>query len=291
MIEEVNEELDDELSEEETAALEDFPEEEVVEEEVVEAEPEKEEETVAVKKDTIEEINEKLNIALQEERGRRRDELSKAQDEIKRMEERFTQFTDKFQKKEEVIPDFEQDTAGNLQYNINKQNERIAELEGASVKSDEERVQQDDLQKLYQSTRGYEDAFTKDHADYQDAVNFANAARDKELQALGVEDPGERSGMILDEAIQAARYALKVGADPANYFYQQAQGRGYKKGNSKDETRTGKEQIEIIKKARTATSLGSRNATKGEITLQKMTHMTDEEFDKVSDDDWKRLWE
>ena len=71
-------------------------------------------------------------------------------------------------------------------------------------------------------------AFQGTHPDHNDAYQFFINARNKHLQAAGVDDPVERTSMMQFEEGALVGRALRNGKDPAEMIYNLARALGFK---------------------------------------------------------------
>ena len=263
---------------------------EEVTEEVKEELKEKEEAQEEKKREFVP-INEHENLkaALNEERNRRK-EIRRQQESqqamIQKMEERFAQLQERFGPKEEVPP-FDDNPAEHLRYQQSKLQEQINEQKTEAEKRKEYEKYQSHIAGLQTRVASHETAFSKQNADYYDAVDYLRERRDKDYQAMGITDPAERAQLVQNDALFIAQNALQREQDPASVFYTLARNYGFSSKPSSAE-----EKIENARKGQQASkTLGSQAGKKGGLSLQTVATMSDEEFDNLSEDDWERLWQ
>ena len=132
----------------------------------------------------------------------------------------------------------------------------------------------------------HETAFANQNKDYYDAVDYLRNKRDQDYQAMGITDPAERAQLVQNDALFIAQNALQREQDPASVFYTLARNYGFSSKPSSDE-----EKIKNAQKGQQASkTLGSRSGKKTGLTLQTVANMSDEEFDNLSEDEWRNIW-
>jgi hypothetical protein len=150
--------------------------------------------------------------------------------------------------------------------------------------------------------------------DFQAAVDFLHQGRLAEMKAIGYPDQayidpatGQRipsaAEIIAQEAIGISSTAFQQGVNPAERFYALARARGYSaKAAETTEPSDGAKTAAALEKAadKLATIAKGQQASKSlssaggasndALTLEAIASMDEEEFAKISDKVWKRMW-
>lgn len=141
-------------------------------------------------------------------------------------------------------------------------------------------------------------------ADYNEAIDFLHAGRMAEMKALGYDDQSARY-VIGQEAIGISSAAFQQGANPAERFYALAKARGYAAkaadADPKPDADTARNTAALEKAAdKLATIAKGQQASKSlssaggasndALTLEAISAMDMDEFEKISDKKWKQLW-
>jgi len=174
------------------------------------------------------------------------------------------------------IPDYDQDPLGHTKAQLDLAMRQIQQLTGTQQEraQNEQRQAQTHhvLSQYAESVKNY----SKTATDFNKAYDFAVQARDAELQALGVDDPGERNYRIQYEEGQAIAYAMSKGRDPAEAVYNYAKAKGWK--TAADENKLARLQ-QGQQHAKSLTP--SKVAGDDELTLQKLADLDGDEFDQA----------
>lgn len=187
------------------------------------------------------------------------------------------------------IPDYEEDPVGHLLATISIHQEKLDGLTMADGQRNEREAaagQEHHLLELYANSVR---SFSEDNADFNDAYTFLAKSVDKELQARGITDPGERENALQYEEGQLVGRALNGGKNPAELIYNLAVHRGYAKLSGTDGDgagSTGEDRIDTLTEgARKATTLSGGGKTDPPVTLARLAAMPDDdpEFDKLWD--------
>lgn len=220
--------------------------------------------------------------ALHEERMRRKELAEKVQ----KMEDRFAQLMEKFQKPEPQAPSFDDDPFENLKFQQEQLNQKLQTHEqtiNEQRQTFEQQRQQQELVSRYQM-----DAvdFAKEHGDFQEAYGFLMKQRQQELQAFGY-DPQQAAQIIAQEEIGAAYKAFEDGVSPAERIYRIAQVRGYKKSEpaTNEPSAEAKKLETVAKGVENSKSLSGGGKVEKDLSLEALAEMEDDEFDQA----WAKL--
>lgn len=256
--------------------------------------PEKEEKQEEVKLDTQEEVKEEkkedvkeeakptpeenYKRAMHEERMRRKEEQRARRDleaKVKAMEERFQQLVAEQNK----IPRIEEAPVDNL-------DTRLALIE-QQERARQEQAQKEALEKQYKQEservlsdyRDMAEDFKAEAPDFTDAYNHFVQVRIAEFKALGYSDD-EAADAALQDELQFADSLMRQGKNPAKVIYEITKARGWKKAEQKPEEKSisGDEKLKMLEKGTKSAKLPSGAPSQGEVTLEMLAEMSDEEF-------------
>lgn len=187
------------------------------------------------------------------------------------------------------IPGKDEDIVGNLDGRLAQQEAELTTFRQWQQNQAQENQRQQQLHGFRGAVAAREDAFRQGAPDYDDATNFLRKSRDEELQFMGYDDPGLRQQIIDGEAIALANQAMQQGKDPAKGFYDMATRRGYKKAPAASP----EQRAETIKNGLAAgRSIGGAGggSTPKALSPEAILAMSDDEFDKLKDGDWKKAF-
>lgn len=237
------------------------------------------------------------HAALHEERVQRQrvtQELAKEREERAKLTGRFEvlERLARGEQRQEApkIPGKDEDIVGYLEGNQAVTRKDLDELKTWRQQQEQETQRQQNMQGFRGAVAQHEETFRQTSPDYDDATQFLRASRDEELQDVGYTDPNLRKQIIDGEAIALADQAMRQGKSPAEGFYKMAVRRGYKKaapaitpGQRADTIRQGQ------KAGQSLATAGGGGAAKG-MSPEALLAMTDEDFDKLTDKDWKKAF-
>jgi hypothetical protein len=177
--------------------------------------------------------------ALIEERSRRQQlegQLAEQNQRMRLMEERTNLALQRFAapppRQVPPLPDASVDPIGHIVQRLERQDQQFAQIRTAQQQREQQAVAVQRLQQLDHRVRGMETAFSTEHPDYGQAVNFLIAQRHREMDALGLRNPDDRQARITHEALGVAVMALQNGVNPAEVLYNYARARGYQSAAS-----------------------------------------------------------
>ena len=179
--------------------------------------------------------------ALAEERAKRKaleERLAKAEDErirAARLEERYDLLLKAAQASqppapapvEEPVPDFNTDPAANIEARFTRMQKELAESREALQQINAQRTQETQLSQLRAWGAAQENEFAARQADYAAAANHLRAAREAQLQELGITNKAERDRYIANDITQIAMRAAQDGSNFAEKIYNLSKSFGY----------------------------------------------------------------
>ena len=194
-------------------------------------------------------------------------------------------------------PAFDQDPASHLLHATKTNEEKLAELaKWRDVRETQEREQFQEQQ--FQSAYAQQAReFSQTAPDFLEAYKHIMGMREKELAAYGMKDPAKRAWTIHQEERFLVSEAMREGRNPAEAIYEMAKVRGYAKPEPKRDPENGQfqtnEKLKTIQEGQDRSKgLGnaSGNAAPGRLTAEALLKMDGDDFAKLSDKDWKKLW-
>ena len=239
------------------------------------------------------------HAALHEEREKRKE----LDGQVRRMEERFSEFLGRVKAEQEVrdqtaqaaqapqVPEFDDDPAANLDQRLKAQEQAQATSQEQVQAQMHEQQQRNQINAFEREFQSKEQAFASKTPDYYQATEFLRDSRLNELKTLGY--PEAQARQVLDaEALQYAITATNNGVDPVEMFYKVARERGYKAGAGPNGTPTQVDLKTLQANIERADSMGSRGGTPREsLSLAELSNMSENEFDEAtSGDKWEELW-
>jgi hypothetical protein len=159
-------------------------------------------------------------------------------------------------------------------------------------------------QEFTNAVNNAEREFAAKTPDFQAAVDFLHSGRMAEMKAIGYNEQQARQ-IIAQEAIGISSEAFQQGVNPAERFYALAQARGYtakaagadpKPDGEANRTAAALEKAAdklatIARGQQASKSLSSAGgASNDALTLEAIASMDEEEFAKIPEKTWKRLW-
>lgn len=260
------------LNEEERAALEG------VEEAPEQLETPAEEATEEASEDLVEERRVVDYGALTEERGRRRElerELASTKETMASMESRFQEVLKRVNPQEQE-PDFDEDPAANLRFQIGQLQRQLETVTQGQQKAQQQTDLQAQNQAFLNRYSASIRAYTEKEPAFRDAYPYLAESVDKELQARGFEDPNERAQILQQEEAAIVHRAWNDGKDPAEVIYNLAVHRGFKKaaGNKIETLAKGQ-------KANKSLSSAANTSQETDVSLERLAELNGEEFDKA----------
>lgn len=223
--------------------------------------------------------------ALHEERERRKElkaELENVRRQQMEMEAQLRQYMTAVTPKEENVPDPDTDPLGALSYNLQKINERQAQIEEWRAKQTQIEQQTQYEAQLRQRAAAVAQEYTKANPAFPDAYAFVQKSRIEELQALGY-NQDQAAAIYLDNEKAIVEKALQEGANPAERIYKLAQVRGFRPGTAEQPTQQKIKQIDEGLKASKSLSGGgaAQQYSLDNISAVDLASLSDKEFDAL----------
>jgi hypothetical protein len=231
--------------------------------------------------------------AMREERARRQElqrELEAQRQQVQRMEMAFQKVQEKLYREEQPqVPSFDEDPLNNIRHTQAEMAEYIAK-QNAYLLQQEQQAQQTHAQNQFMNT--YKQAaqvFQQQTPDFTDGYNFLVQNRMEEFKTMGYDEQQATSLLLQDEAALVAK-ALRDGVNPAERIYNTAKLRGYRAASQQVDNNSdaAKQLAQISKNIQANRSLSSspgKSSTTQDITLDKLSRMDDDEFDR----NWKKV--
>lgn len=236
--------------------------------------------------------------ALHESRIKEREWREKAAQVEREAQERFKKLEERLERlvnPPPPVPNFTEDPAGHLKYQVEATQAEIAAIRQANEDSRKMTEAQAFEQQIATSTQAAEAAFAKDHPDYLAAVQHLQTIADRNMQMLGLDDPVARQQQIRRDAMAMSLKALQMGKSPAEVAYQLAINYGYKAAQAPDPVaaEAAKKQIATLQAGTKAgaASMPTGGTKQTALTLAALEQMDDDDFNKLVEDDtqWKKL--
>jgi len=133
-----------------------------------------------------------------------------------------------------------------------------------------------------------EQEFARTQPEYHEAYRYAAEARDRELQALGYADPGQRAAIVRQNTVEIINNAMQQGRNPAELVWELAQTRGFApKGRRSGANEAAQTKIAAGLQAAGAKLNQGGVTGEGELSVEDLAGITDpDEFEKA----WKKVF-
>jgi hypothetical protein len=166
---------------------------------------------------------------------------------------------------------------------------KLQKLEQGIGQRDQSNRAQIEAMQLQTAARTDLETYATKEPAFMEAYGYLVNQRDQELQALGVNDPGQRQNMIKGEARELMEGALRGGQSAAERIWKLAQARGFQakpKGEPPIDPKAA-EQIERINKGKEASATlrgagGTGDVGQG-LTLSKIADMDESTYFRTRD--------
>ncbi|WP_299949079.1 hypothetical protein [uncultured Ruegeria sp.] len=165
-----------------------------------------------------------------------------------------------------------------------KQSEQKAETVTKSVQ------QQTEERQLMVKIENYEREFLQKTPDASDAISFLSQARTQELTQMG-HGPAEVQAQLRQDVMAMVQAGEAIGMNPAELAYMRAKSMGYETAQpATAPQQTDAEKIAAMAQAQEATKgVGSSGpAQTGAITATQLAEMSEEEFAKLTDEEVRK---
>lgn len=182
----------------------------------------------------------KVNGALKEERDRRRDieqQLAEERRQRQVLDERTNLLLQRIAgapaptpaPEAPKIPERDQDPIGHFDQRIAPLEQAVRELAQGTQQQRQMTQAEQVMQQVVGACQAQEERFRAEAPDYDSAAQFLRESRDRQLQAIGMDNPLERRNWIDNEARQIAVRAVQTGKNFAQMIYATAAASGYTK--------------------------------------------------------------
>src|SRR5215510_405964 len=230
--------------------------------------------------------------AFHEERSRRKAleaELQNHKIMMARMEERYRALSPQPQQPKPP-PAPSEDIFGAVDHLIAEHKNTRAEIDAYKQRM----AAEEQWNNLARRTSAQEEAFKKDHPDYDDAWRHLVESRTAEMRYLGANDQ-QIVQALQNDARSLMVQAFRAQKNPGELVYEFARQRGYTKKEAKaaaDEINDRLDVIEAGQRASKSLSTVGGKAGGGEVTLSDIARMSDAEFGAFKEKNpakWRRL--
>lgn len=276
-----------ELTEEEKAALNGtLPEEPEEEEEQESPEEEKVDEPAEDKKAPVEEKpEEKLDNATA---ARLRWEAAEAK---RRLAEKDAELA-ALKNPPKPIPAKEENYEGHIEGRLETNEERLARLERAEEKRQNETREQQELNGAINELQGYEQQFAQQAPDYSAAADHVKRMIATSIKFLEPDiAPEALAKRTVRKYLEHAAIALRDGKHPGSAIYEIAQSTGYRKAEVKEEPKERNNFAKIAENKKKTSGMAGAGGSGGqpETTAEYATKMPISEFSRLSPNELDRL--
>lgn len=223
--------------------------------------------------------------ALQEERAKRREATQRAQDFERQLAEqaRFNQqlLARIAQGQQPQAPDPGTDPLGAVVHTSQQTQAELARMRQEQAQRDAWQAQQAQQAQWQQAVQVHEASFRQQTPDYDEAVKFAQAARMKEYQAMGLSRDAAAQRLTQDK-YELINWAFQSGESPAKAAYDWAAARGYVPAQKR---------LEMQREGQGAsTPTGGGGKSGGAPSLEALLKMDSKDFAKATaGDNWEKL--
>jgi hypothetical protein len=206
----------------------------------------------------------KVNLgALHEERAKRKEVEAK----VAVMEDRFKQLVNSLSQPPEQKPTPEEDPVNYFKQEI----EDLKQFKKQTIEQTQAERQQEQVVNAY---RAQSEQFKASTPDFNDAYNHVLTNRLKELKTMGLDEAQARH-TVAQEEYNIALKSLQDGVNPAQRIYEIAALRGYQK---KATAEVPKKDLSVIEKGQKNAKVSASATPEGELSLEALAEMDDEEF-------------
>lgn len=208
----------------------------------------------------------KVNLgALHEERAKRKELESK----VKMMEDRFNQILQSQQKQAEPqLPSLDEDPITNFDTRLQQQEQINQQL----LQSQQQQALETQVIDTY---RAHAQQFVQQAPDFTDAYNYLIKGRVEELKLMGYDETTAQQAVKREE-FGIAYQALQQGRNPAEMLHSIAKQRGWQ--SKPQQPQAVQKDLKVIEKGQQKSIPSGGGAPKGELTLEALAEMDDDEF-------------
>lgn len=169
------------------------------------------------------------HAALHEERKRRQEIERQAAEDRRKYEARFEEILKLVPQpaaepapQAPAIPDVQTDPVGHIVGTMQQLGASQEQINQRLAQYQQQQEQQRVIAAVQQQAAALEADYQAQNPDYQNDLNYLRQVRDRQLQAQGMIDPGQRAQQIAAETFQIAAHALQQGGNPAERLHQMA---------------------------------------------------------------------
>lgn len=169
------------------------------------------------------------HAALHEERKRRQEIERQAAEDRRKYEARFEEILKLVPQpaaepapQAPAIPDVQADPVGHIVGTMQQLGASQEQINQRLAQYQQQQEQQRVIAAVQQQAAALEADYQAQNPDYQNDLNYLRQVRDRQLQAQGMIDPGQRAQQIAAETFQIAAHALQQGGNPAERLHQMA---------------------------------------------------------------------
>jgi hypothetical protein len=233
------------------------------------------------KKDAPEDELKHIKAALSEERETRKresEERRKESDERKKLEERFNKFLELASKAEEPkAPEKDKDPLGYLDHKADSTTKELQDLKQWRDNEEKTRSANEQFGRFVSTVQAKTAEFMQKAPDYAQAFEYVKTMEQKRLEVIGL-PPEQVAANLSQWEINFANAALKMGKNPAEILYQQAQVLGYKAAQKEEEPA---KKLETLAKGQEAARGLSSGEAPSELSLSKILQMNEDEMNEL----------
>lgn len=229
--------------------------------------------------------------AVQEARNENKT-LKRELDELKTKwtggEQKLNALLERLQGPKEEVPAYDKDPLAHLKSKNQELEDKIKALSEVEEKRGKETEASNQIQDLQNKILAAERSFVSEKKDYAEAVGKVQEVWRAEYEAAGVPEQLIES-MLARKGLQFSYAAMQKDQNPAEAVYKLAHRYGYKP--AADESQKDKDKLKTIAKGQEAEKSLSSGKGAGDMSLEALATMSDEEMDEFVKDpkSWKKL--
>lgn len=235
-------------------------------------------------------------VALREERERRRAaeaEVQKSRQNLAQMAAVLQALRQQLpqqpapQAQQEPVPDFNQDPAGYLRYQVETLRNQLSTVNAEIQRRAQLEAAQQQFAEAVSTVNRFESEFAQSNPDYYDAVDYMRERLAKKLEITGT-PKDQIPAMVAQQMRTFGLMKLRAGQNPAEQIFALAKLEGY---TGPRESTAAKLSTVAQGQAASRGARPSAPATPGKLTPEAMAQMSYSELAKLDDDAWRRAWE
>ena len=225
--------------------------------------------------------------ALKEERIRNRERQEASERRLKEIEDRFVRAQQEEIQEQDIydIPDPNEDVIGAtaaMREEMLRQREAQQEQQNFTA---QEQEQQRLTQEIQRQTVSQVMEYKAEHPEYDDAYNHLRGNRESFYKAMGY-TPADIQQVLAQEEFNVAYQLVGKGRNVAEAVVEMARSAGWKPQAAQN----GAEKIQRVAEGqKQAKTLSGGGAPDGELNLKKLNDMSDADFRKLTDDQFRKI--